>query len=130
MSLFNVLIIEPNPVLGNIYKDFFTNAKFEVVLCNDGQKAIDAIDKAKPDFIILELQLTGHNGYEFLYELRSYKEWLSIPVLINTFIPESRTKLNSNNLHDLGIVGYLYKPTTSLEKIKNFIEDYALTTQT
>ncbi len=128
MNLANILIVEPDTVLSNIYKDFFTKAGFEVVLCNDGQKAIDAVDNAKPDLIILELQLTSHNGYEFLYELRSYKEWQTIPVIINTLIPESKTRLNSNNIHDLGVVGYLYKPTSSLEKLKNLVENYVLTT--
>ena len=129
MSKVNILLIEPDLILGEIYKDFFAEKGFNVVLCNNGQKAIDAVDKHKPDLIVLELQLTAHNGYEFLYELRSYKEWHSIPVVINTLIPESRAKLTENNFNNLGVIGYLYKPTTSLEKLKNFIENNILTTQ-
>ena len=123
MSKANVLLVEPDHVLGEVYKSFLVNKNFNIILCNDGQKAIDAIDIEKPDIIILELQLTAHNGYEFLYELRSYTEWFSIPVIINSLIPRSRTKLDEESIKNLGVVEYLYKPTTSLEKLLNVIEN-------
>jgi DNA-binding response OmpR family regulator len=123
MSKTSVLLIEPDHVLGEVYKTFLVSKDFNVTLCNDGQKAIDAIDIEKPDLIVLELQLTAHNGYEFLYELRSYTEWFSIPVIINSLIPRSRTKLDEESVKNLGVVEYLYKPTTSLEKLYNVIEN-------
>jgi DNA-binding response OmpR family regulator len=42
MSKVNILLIEPDLILGEIYKDFFAEKGFNVVLCNNGQKAIDA----------------------------------------------------------------------------------------
>lgn len=123
MSKTNILLIEPDHTLGEVYMRFLIDQNFDVILCNDGQKAIDAIDVKKPDLIILELQLTAHNGYEFLYELRSYNEWFSIPVIINSLIPRSRTKLDGESIKNLGVIDYLYKPTTSLEKLKNVIEN-------
>jgi len=123
MSKTSILLIEPDHALGEVYMRFLADKNFDVILCNDGQKAIDAIDVEKPDLIILELQLTAHNGYEFLYELRSYTEWFSIPVIINSLIPRSRTKLDEESIKNLGVVDYLYKPTTSLEKLKNVIEN-------
>jgi len=119
MSKINILIVEPDLTLGKTYKDFFDQKDFEVVVCVDGQGAIDTIDKKQPDLIILEIQLAAHNGYEFLYELRSYAEWFAIPVIINSFVPLSRTNLNTNSLNNLGIVSYNYKPNTSLEKLYN-----------
>jgi DNA-binding response OmpR family regulator len=129
MSKANIVLIEPDLILGATYRNFLIEKGFDVILCNDGQDAIDVIDKNPPDLIILELQLTAHNGYEFLYELRSYKEWFSIPVIINSLIPESKTKLARENLQNLGVVGYLYKSTTSLAKLNNFIENHILITQ-
>jgi DNA-binding response OmpR family regulator len=126
----SILFIEPDHILGNIYKDYFISKGFKVLVCNDGQRAINTIDKEKPDIIILELQLTAHNGFEFLYELRSYTEWFSIPVIVNTLIPKSRTKLDESSLKGLGVVGYLYKPATSLEKLSSYIENHALIAQT
>jgi len=126
----SILFIEPDHILGNIYKEYFINKGFRVLVCNDGQRAIDTIDKESPDIIVLELQLTAHNGFEFLYELRSYTEWYSIPVIINTLIPKSRTKLDESSLNNLGVAGYLYKPATSLEKLSSYIENHALITLT
>jgi DNA-binding response OmpR family regulator len=88
-----------------------------VRICGGVQEAVDEIDILRPDIIILELQLTSHNGYEFLYELRSYSEWDSIPVLIHSMVPEDSLDLNPITKSELGITGYLYKPGTSLGKL-------------
>ena len=37
----------------------------------NAQSAIAKIDKVKPDLILCEVLLTGHNGLEFMHELRS-----------------------------------------------------------
>ena len=58
--------------------------------------------------------LAGHSGVEFLYEFRSYSEWRNIPVIILTGVPRGELGLSDVAMTDLGVVGYLYKPETSL----------------
>ncbi|HET7528868.1 MAG TPA: response regulator, partial [Candidatus Saccharimonadales bacterium] len=48
----------------------------------DPQEAIVGADTTRPDLAIIELSLAGRSGIEFLYELRSYPDWQSLPVIV------------------------------------------------
>lgn len=117
-----ILLIEPDRLLAKSYFGVLKAAGHKVVVCLTGQAAIQAADKLKPDLVVLELQLKGHNGVEFLYEFRSYPEWQNIPVIAQTLVPEAALdKIETVPL--LGISAYLYKPTSSLQKLVDTIND-------
>ena len=65
MKNYQVLLIEPDFILGNIYKDHLEKFHYNVVLCNNVQIAVNEVDINKPDIIILEIQNSSHNGIEF-----------------------------------------------------------------
>jgi len=119
-----ILLIEPDLLLATIYKEHLNAHKYNVRVVGGVQKAIYEIDKLRPDLVILELQLSTHNGYEFLYELRSYSEWQNIPVLVHSMVPLDDLNLDTNVSSELGIIGYLYKPNTSLSKLLYEINNY------
>ena len=112
-----VLIVEPDVVLAKTYVAAFENADFLAFTARTAQSAIDRADEQAPDCIILELQLPGHNGVEFLYELRSYAEWQNVPVIINTYTPSSEFVRFHEVLQTLGVVEILYKPQTTLQRL-------------
>lgn len=120
----SILLIEPDRVLANTYKEALKRRGFNVVVCGGAQSAINLTDKLSPSLIILELQLTGHSGFEFLYELRSYKDWQSIPAIILTSISMSEFEDNWEIIkRELGVVSYLYKPTTNLIALSEQVEE-------
>jgi len=113
----HILLIEPDYILAGIYKDHLEKFNYEVRVCSGVQRAIAEVDIKKPDMIVLELQLSSHNGYEFLYELRSYTDLDDIPVIIHSMLPEKESVITDEIKEELGIVAYLYKPATSLGKL-------------
>ncbi len=117
MKYFKVLLIEPDHLLATIYKEYLEKFNYKVRICNNSQVAIDLIDENIPDVIVLEPQLNGHNGFEFLYELRSYPEWLHIPVLIHSMISEQELDISTISKLELGITAYMYKPSATLGKL-------------
>lgn len=113
-----ILLIEPDRVLAGVYYQVLQRAGYKVTACSSAQAAIIAADKAKPDLVILELQLVDHSGIEFLYEFRSYPDWQTVPTIVQTNVPPvefagSRELLMS----ELGTTTYLYKPQTTLQKL-------------
>lgn len=123
----HIILIEPDRVLAETYYRALKQAKHQVVVCSSAQAAILAADKAKPDLVILELQLVNHSGIEFLYEFRSYPDWQRIPVVVHTLVPPSEFAGARDLLMDeLGVVAYLYKPQTSLQKLLHDVADRAL----
>lgn len=112
-----ILLIEPDQHLARIYKAALADANYDVNHVLHAQDAIHNADQHRPDVVLLEVQLAGHNGIEFLYEFRSYSEWKDIPVVLLTMVPPSSIKLSSTVMQQLVIADCLYKPETNLKKL-------------
>ena len=123
-----ILLLEPDRIFANNYRRALVLGGHEVIWHNDAQAAINSVDKDVPDIIIVEPQIRGNNGIEFLYELRSYTDWKEIPVVILSLVPDYALSLSPRILEQLKIVDYLYKPQTSLEKLSNSIDNSLLLT--
>ncbi|HSW37466.1 MAG TPA: response regulator [Candidatus Saccharimonadales bacterium] len=122
----NILLIEPDQVLGRTYQRALKAAGHKVLSCTSAQAAIALIDQLKPDLVILELQLVAHGGIEFLYEFRSYKDWLDIPVVALSSIPPGEFNGSWRLLQDgLGVKAYHYKPLTKLKDLIRTVNSFA-----
>ncbi len=122
-----ILLIEPDRVLAETYRQALLAGGHQVVCCASAQAGIISADQYKPDIIVLELQLIEHSGIEFLYELRSYPDWQDIPVIVHTMVPASEFTLNRHLLRgQLGVKTYLYKPDTSLSELKSKVQENLL----
>lgn len=118
----HIILIEPDRVLADTYRAGFEASGHSVVMCAGAQAAVFAADEKTPDIIIMELQLIGHSGVEFLYEFRSYPEWQEIPVLVHTQVPSSEFSGSWKMLSSqLSVSGYLYKPTTTFRELQKSV---------
>lgn len=114
----NIIIIEPDRVLAETYVAAGKHDGHKIVPCASAQAAVLAADQQRPDLVIVELQLIGHSGIEFMYEFRSYPEWHAIPLIINSHVPPSEFASNWQLFREqLSISHYLYKPQTSLHQL-------------
>ena len=117
-----IILIEPDRVLAGTYRLGLELAGHAVVMCASAQAAIFAADETRPDLVIMEIQLIGHSGIEFLYEFRSYPEWQSIPVIVHSQVPPQEFQDAWEVLkNELGIAGYLYKPATDFATLSRSV---------
>ncbi|HVW23628.1 MAG TPA: response regulator [Candidatus Saccharimonadales bacterium] len=125
----HILLIEPDHVLAETYAAALHHAGHHVVACASAQDAVNLADGQKPDLVVLEVQLVGHSGIEFLYEFRSYDDWQNVPVLIHSQVPPGEFTANWSLLNnELGVVGYLYKPVTNLSELLANVQEFATLT--
>ena len=110
----HVLLLEPDKLQARSYIAALQRAGHDVMHVTTAQSAVHGADEQKPDVVIVELQLAGHNGVEFLYEFRSYSEWLNVPIIVHTFVPEHELMQAVTLQRELGVKQVLYKPATSL----------------
>jgi DNA-binding response OmpR family regulator len=82
-----ILLLEPDQVLAEAYRQALQQQGHSVVLSTSAQTAVLVADDHRPDLVILELQLVEHSGIEFLYEFRSYADWQDIAVIIQSQVP-------------------------------------------
>lgn len=120
----HILLIEPDFLLADCYRRIFEFQGDHVMMCSTAQSAIFAADERQPDIVVMELQLIAHSGIEFLYEFRTYSDWLKIPVIIQTHIPAGEFFNSWQLLRDeLAVKAYLYKPLTSLRRLCQEVND-------
>lgn len=123
----NVLLIEPNAVLARTYAQALEHAGHTVAQAFTAQEGIHAADEHTPDVVVLELQLSSHNGVEFLHEFRSYAEWQHIPVVVHTVIVPHVIEPTLAPLQDLGVRACLYKPRTTLGQLLSAVNQQVVT---
>jgi DNA-binding response OmpR family regulator len=119
-----LLVLEPDVRLAALYAGALRARQHQVVTALSAQDAVLAADTAKPDLVLLELQLTAHSGIEFLYEFRSYPDWRQIPVVVLSTVPPAEFANSRQLLHGrLGVVSYHYKPRTSLQVLLHAVDN-------
>lgn len=118
-----LLLVEPDRIMARSVTRFLTrHDAHEVRWVTSGQAAVDALEEATPDMIILEPQLGLHNGIEFLYELRSYQEWFTLPVMLWTINRALLAPAFEQPLRRLGVQAVLYKPQASLAQLERSLK--------
>lgn len=118
----SILLLEPNQPLAKLYKSALERAGYEVTISGCAQDAVHNADEKPPDIVILELQLPGHSGVEFLYEFRSYADWHGVPAILHTLVPPQNLNLSQQMMDRLDIAAYLYKPAATLRTLVQTVE--------
>lgn len=119
----HILLVEPDRKLAMIYARALECQGYTVTSSMHAQDAIFAADAHKPDLVLLELQLSGHGGVEFLHEFRSYTEWQSVPVMLVTLVPPQSLALTAQTMEMFGIARYVYKPAVTLRQLCSLVDD-------
>lgn len=99
-----ILIVEDEPALANVIKDYLKNELFDVEICTEGDKVVEVFNKYRPSLLILDLMLPGMNGYEICKKVRMTSV---IPILILSAKTDEFDKVMGLNL---GADDYLTKP--------------------
>lgn len=118
-----ILLLEADRLLADNVKNYLMKASHEVQWCAEPQAAVHAADTQTPDLVILDLLLASHSGAEFLYEFRSYPDWVNIPVIIFSSLSEQDIHESTPALSQLNIAAYCHKPHTSLAELSRAISD-------
>lgn len=79
-----VLIVEDDAIIANIYQRKLQMDGFQVQHATDGELAMEMIKSAPPSIVLLDLQLPKANGIEVLKFIRSREESKALPVVVLT----------------------------------------------
>ena len=118
----DILIIEDEQFLGNLLIKKLENSGFYVWSVFDGEAGLKAVEKKKPDLILLDIVLPGMDGWEVLRWLKEKKHFKDIPVLIisNLGEPGDITKGRKAGAVDY-IIKADYSPQQIADKVANVL---------
>ncbi len=87
---------------------------FEAVGFEDGDSFWDALQKSKPELVVLDVMLPGKDGVTLLKMMKQSEEFQDIPVIMATAKGTEYDKIQSL---DLGADDYLVKPFGIMEMV-------------
>ena len=76
-----ILVVEDEQSIASLVTLYLTNEGFRVSQIADGAQAIDAVERVKPDLVILDVMLPGMDGIEICRRLRAAGDGLPIVML-------------------------------------------------
>ena len=82
-----LLLVDDEEAITTNLAPFLERAGFEVAVAGDGQQALQQVDTAAPDLIILDVLMPRVDGREVLRRLRRDDNW--IPVILLTQVGEA-----------------------------------------
>ncbi len=117
-----VLIIEDDPLLGNLLSTKFAKSEIIYQFCSNGADAMNMILQFKPTVVILDIMLPGKNGLDVLKEIRDYNELNDLPVII---FSNKDNDADRKLARSLGSDTFLVKAMTNLNELVNIILEKA-----
>lgn len=87
-----VLLAEDDLSLGYVIKDNLQDAGYEVVLCPDGQTAIEKFDKAQYDICLLDVMMPNKDGFTVARKIRQLSDMVPILFLTAKSMEEDKIK--------------------------------------
>ena len=80
----SVLLVEDDDVTRDMMHTLLTRVGWSVTEAVNGRIALDCLDSAVPDLILLDLMMPEMDGFEFAQHLRERSDWQLIPVIVLT----------------------------------------------
>jgi len=115
-----VLIVDDDDASRYLVTTWFANTDFLPVEASTGAEGIDIAGSKRPDLIILDLNMPGMNGFEFLRIVKNDPRLSNIPIVINS------SKIlddDERNFLQERVVAILSKEDQSREKALNIIQN-------
>jgi PAS domain S-box-containing protein len=102
-----IVIVDDKPTNLGILFDFLTDSGFKVLVAQDGESAIQKVEYARPDLILLDVMMPGIDGFETCRRLKANPSTQDIPVIFMTALSDTVDKVKG---FSLGAVDYVTKP--------------------
>jgi chemosensory pili system protein ChpA (sensor histidine kinase/response regulator) len=116
------LIVDDSVSVRKFVSSVLEKNKYATVLTEDGPEALEKLRKEKFDIIITDLEMPKMHGFDLIEEIRSYKKYQSIPIVILT---GRAGKKHKDKGKELGANAYITKPFKEndlLKSLEDFIE--------
>jgi two-component system alkaline phosphatase synthesis response regulator PhoP len=106
-----VLVVDDEPQIAEIARDYLRLAGFEVIVAGDGVRALEAARGRLPDLVVLDLGLPGLDGLDVARALRKESD---VPIIMLTARVTEDDRLQGL---EIGADDYITKPFSPRELV-------------
>jgi len=109
-----ILVVDDDPVMTRLATFVLESAGYQVLVANDGQRALDLLDREIPSLVLSDLAMPGIDGLELLQRIRDRADTADLPVVMLTARGEESAPRQAEAA---GANGYLTKPVSRAEML-------------
>ena len=131
MSPKNILLIEDDVFIFDIYQTKFTQEGHNIIAAHSGEEALEKLQAAdrgeipRPDLILCDIIMTGMGGMGFLEEKAKNSAWDDIPLIMLTNLSEPEHIKMAEKYNAIGyIVKANHTPSEILRRIGEYMAEY------
>ena len=107
-----ILLAEDEPALGMIIKESLETRNFKVLLCDNGEKALEVYKTKQPELLVLDVMMPKKDGFTLAKEIRALDD--TVPIIFLTAKSQTRDVVEG---FTVGGNDYLKKPFSMEELI-------------
>lgn len=107
-----ILLAEDEPALGQIIKESLETRNFNVLLCENGEKAFEVYNSSSPELLVLDVMMPKKDGFTLAKEIREIDD--HIPIIFLTAKSQTQDVVEG---FSIGGNDYLKKPFSMEELI-------------
>jgi DNA-binding response OmpR family regulator len=119
----SILVVDDEPNISLSLQFLMSQAGYEVSTASDGEEALQAMENAPPDLILLDVNMPKRNGFEVCETIRANDLWSDVRIVMLT--AKGRDIEKEQGLA-LGADDYITKPFSTQEvvaKVKEMLSE-------
>ena len=116
-----ILVVEDQPDNRQIIRDMLADTGYEIAEAENGEEALAAITKQRPDLILMDIQLPIMDGYAATRRIKTDPALKSIPVIAVTSYALSGEEKKAREAGCDDYVPKPYSPRQLLAKIRQYL---------
>ena len=105
MNLGKVLIVDDEPEVGQVLREFLSSRGYETTIARNGSDALSALERDPHDLVLLDVAMPGMDGLEVLSRIVDL--YPAVPVIMVTANADISV---TSKLLAMGAVDYVPKP--------------------
>jgi len=103
----NIMVVDDDPLIGELMVDFLSNIKYDVTFFTSGRKALEYLKDNPVNLILTDLCMPEMNGLDVIKAAKKTRPNLPIITMSGSFGSEMIDELSK-----LGVSNHLKKPFT------------------
>ncbi len=113
-----ILVVEDQEDNRQIIRDMLSTTDYELTEAENGEQALAAVAKQRPDLILMDIQLPIMDGYETTRRIKADPSLKSIPIIaVTSYVEEQKAQAAGCDEY----VPEPYSPRQLLAKIRQYL---------
>ena len=114
-----ILIVDDEPNIVTAIEFLLQRSGYEVLVAQDGEAAMQQVERHLPDLVLLDVMMSVKNGYEVCQRMRERADWQHIRIVM---LSAKGREAEVNKGLSLGADHYVTKPFSNKDLVAKIDE--------